>query len=151
MEKSRITIHCAGTPNGVSRWTIEDIDKWHHERGFYSSTSLEYKHVGYHGVIHTSGWVVQGRRYEDDGAHTLGHNETSIGVCMIGTDKFTDDQWSALRRYCVDRQLIVERPLVVSGHRDMQSGRECPGFSVEGWILNGCNPMPVHVCEEVKS
>ena len=70
-----IIIHCAATPEGKA-FTVADIDAWHKKRGF--------KCIGYHFVIYLDGSVHEGRALEEAGAHCLGHNANSIGICYIG-------------------------------------------------------------------
>lgn len=70
--------------------TVADIDSWHKERwnGFtsnvYKNSKGEYYHVGYHFVIDWQGTVKQTRGMNEEGAHCIGQNTSSIGVCFIG-------------------------------------------------------------------
>lgn len=63
--------------------TVKDVDNWHRERwkGFVSRAGW---HVGYHIVIETDGTVTQTRQFDEEGAHTIGMNTKSIGVCFMG-------------------------------------------------------------------
>ena len=70
-----IILHCASTPEGKD-FTVQDIDKWHKQRGF--------KKIGYHYVIYRDGTIKKGRLDNEIGAHCLGHNKDSIGICYIG-------------------------------------------------------------------
>ncbi|MBP5691206.1 MAG: N-acetylmuramoyl-L-alanine amidase, partial [Bacteroidaceae bacterium] len=72
---TEIIIHCSATPQGVD-YTVADIDRWHRQRGFNK--------IGYHYVIYRDGSIHQGRPVEEIGAHCIGHNAHSIGVCYIG-------------------------------------------------------------------
>ena len=72
---SEIIVHCAATPEGKA-FTVADIDAWHKKRGF--------RCIGYHFVIYLDGSVHKGRAIEEVGAHCLGHNANSIGICYIG-------------------------------------------------------------------
>ena len=72
---SEIIVHCAATPEGKA-FTVADIDAWHRKRGF--------RCIGYHFVIYLDGSVHEGRAIEEVGAHCLGHNANSIGICYIG-------------------------------------------------------------------
>lgn len=72
---SEIIVHCAATPEG-KHFTVADIDAWHKKRGF--------RCIGYHFVIYLDGSVHEGRAIEEVGAHCLGHNANSIGICYIG-------------------------------------------------------------------
>jgi len=71
----KIIVHCSATPEG-RHVTVKDIDRWHRDRGF--------SEIGYHHVIYLDGSIHPGRPEEKAGAHTVGHNTTSIGVCYIG-------------------------------------------------------------------
>jgi len=72
---NKIILHTSATPDGKD-FTVQDIDRWHKERGF--------KKIGYHYVIYRNGEVHQGRKEEEIGAHCIGYNKTSIGICYIG-------------------------------------------------------------------
>ncbi len=41
-------------------------------------------HVGYHFVIHWDGTIYQTRALDEEGAHCIGQNNSSIGVCFMG-------------------------------------------------------------------
>lgn len=70
--------------------TAQDVDSWHKLRwpGFVSHYFKNNKgkpyHVGYHYVIEWDGTVVQCRDDSEEGAHTVGMNSSSIGVCFMG-------------------------------------------------------------------
>lgn len=136
-----ITIHCADTPNGRD-FNIKDVDAWHKERGFQRNPawlkkqSPDLKHVGYHYVIKLNGEVQLGRHTDETGAHVAGHNTDNIGICMIGTDKFTKAQWDALTLLVAD--LMKVYPITgVLGHRDWPNvQKDCPGFDVAMWFAN---------------
>nr|WP_329601534.1 N-acetylmuramoyl-L-alanine amidase [Pasteurella multocida] len=40
--------------------------------------------------------VESGRKIGEIGAHCRGQNRNSIGICLVGTDRFTVAQWQAL-------------------------------------------------------
>jgi len=96
-----IVVHCSASRFG----TASMIDKWHRERGW--------SRIGYHAVIKNgyedstylrdgnnrrmrvklhNGSIETGRildangnlDHDEVGAHALGHNHDSVGVCMIG-------------------------------------------------------------------
>ncbi|MHB8772977.1 MAG: N-acetylmuramoyl-L-alanine amidase [Syntrophales bacterium] len=132
---TEIIIHCAATPNGRPH-TVDDIDRWHKARGFKRTApvgNLGLKHIGYHYVIYIDGTVHQGRDVSERGAHAYGRNDHSIGICLIGTDKFTQDQWSALSVLVAD--LLFRYPgAAVIGHRELPGvNKGCPGFDVARW------------------
>lgn len=162
-----IVIHCSASANGKPL-SIEEVDRWHRERGFrrnprligYNSPGL--KHIAYHFFIHTNGVVLIGRGLREVGAHAKGHNLRSIGVCMVGTDKFTVAQWDSLRGNISG--LLKQFPHSrVCGHRDLSPDldgdgtvephewlKTCPGFNVAGWMVRGMVPHERNVLEHAQ-
>lgn len=135
MKPERIIVHCAATPNGKS-FSISEIDRWHRERGFRRTKPGRAREwltsVGYHFVIRISGEVERGRDEDEVGAHTAGENVGSLGICLVGTDRFTPAQWAALGALVDDlkaRHGISD----VRGHRDYNSAKECPCFDAATW------------------
>jgi len=124
-EINKFIVHCADTPNDF-RFDIDDITKWHIQRGF--------KTVGYHFVILTNGFIQRGRPIEDIGAHTQGHNKDSIGVCLIGgrpPGEFTEAQYKSLKDVYNQCCEITNKQLQIFGHRDFDKGKTCPTFDVK--------------------
>jgi hypothetical protein len=139
-----VIIHCSATPNG--RWnTAPDIDKWHDERGFErlpewrEKFNPDYTAIGYHFVIYTNGAIATGRHQDEIGAHAGGHNKYTLGVCLIGTDKFTVEQWQALDDLIA--KLRERHPAAkILGHRDLPDvNKICPGFDVAAWLARTGN------------
>lgn len=58
------------------------IDQWHKGRGFPKSRLGFY--VGYHFVIENDGLLVRTRLDYEEGAHTIGENFRSLGICLVG-------------------------------------------------------------------
>lgn len=124
----KIILHCSATPEGRNV-TVRDIDRWHRERGF--------SQIGYHWVIYLDGSVHRGRPEEKPGAHVVGHNATSIGVCYIGgvdanmkaKDTRTPEQREALKKMVSELQ---ERypGATVHGHNEF-AAKACPSFNVK--------------------
>jgi len=119
-----IAIHCAATPPDMDIGFAE-IDRWHKERGWIG--------CGYHKIIRRDGTVEDGRDIDAMGAHVRGFNQTSVGVCLIGTDTFTDEQFESLANLIAD--LLAKYPSAsLRGHRDFPNvKKECPGFDVQKW------------------
>lgn len=126
---NEIIIHCSATPEGKD-FTVSDIDRWHKQRGW--------KGIGYHYVIYRDGSIHPGRNETEIGAHCVGHNANSIGVCYIGgcakdgktpKDTRTSEQRSALRNLV--NQLKSKYPnAAVHGHREF-AAKNCPSFDVK--------------------
>ena len=119
---SHIVIHHSASAH---KTTLEEITAWHRARGFTN--------VGYHYVIEGDGVVRRGRTIASIGAHTKGHNLTSVGICVVGDNTKTAEVWTP-------RQIESLKTLVatlcelfpnasVCGHRDL-TATACPGLNV---------------------
>lgn len=126
---NKIIIHCSATPEGRNH-TVSDIDHWHRQRGFSG--------IGYHYVIYLDGSVHRGRSEELQGAHTLGQNASSIGVCYIGgvaaddrtpKDTRTYKQKEALRDLVAELKARYPRA-TIHGHCEF-ANKACPSFDVQ--------------------
>lgn len=174
-QKSQIThlvIHCAATQNGQSV-APATIDQWHRQRGFkraYAARLGEQEWagkglhaaglaaIGYHFVIDVSGVVQCGRHLTETGAHTVdpgypsGHpmrryyNDRAIATCLIGTDRFTDQQWAALKEHVKGLQQAFPGIKVI-GHHDVDSRKACPCFDVSAWMAEEMIAPADHLLE----
>ena len=123
---NEIIVHCAATREGRD-FTVEDITQWHKARGFAT--------IGYHYVIYRDGSIHEGRPLEQIGAHCVGHNKHSIGICYIGgcasdgktpKDTRTSEQKEALLSLL--RRLKARFPnATIHGHRDF-AAKACPSY-----------------------
>ena len=123
-----IIIHCSATPEGRDH-SVADVTAWHRARGFRT--------IGYHYLVHIDGRVERGRPESEIGAHCLGHNAHSIGVCYVGglasdcktpKDTRTPEQRRMLRELVKGLQRKY-RGAKVYGHRDF-AAKACPCFDV---------------------
>lgn len=121
-----IILHCSATKEG-KEYHAADIERWHKSRGFTC--------IGYHYVIGLDGSVEKGRPVETVGAHALGYNAESIGVCYIGgldsfgkpKDTRTNRQKFALS--CLLTQLHARFPdAIIVGHNEVAK-KACPCFN----------------------
>ncbi len=125
---TKIIVHCTATPEGRAV-SVAQVDAWHKERGF--------RCIGYHYLVGLDGTVTAGRPEQEMGAHCLGHNYESIGVCYVGgldrvtgkpKDTRTAAQRPALRRLV--EQLRDRYPgATVHGHREF-AAKACPCFDI---------------------
>jgi len=144
-----LIIHCAATPNGQN-FDIHDIDQWHQERNFrrgaafVSPNEIKLQHVGYHFVITLDGHVQTGRHIDETGAHARGYNNTSIGICLIGTDQFTEQQWLALKQQVQALQNTFP-DINIIGHNQINTHKTCPGFDVPAWLAADMRPLIEHL------
>ena len=146
-----IIIHCADTPNGKD-FTVDDIDQWHLERGFWRSDAFindDYprRAIGYHFVIDIAGHIHFGRKIDEVGAHCKGHNSTSIGICLIGRDSFSAEQWLSLTQKIAALQNAYPGITHICGHNQFNPHKTCPGFDVKQWLEGGMKTLDGHVYE----
>ena len=107
----------------------DDIRKWHIERGWDD--------IGYHWLVNQEGEVTQGRVEALPGAHALGLNFKSLGVCCIGhyeqespSENMIKALVDTLTRLCYKYNLGTER---IIGHSDVfklnpqATQTKCPG------------------------
>lgn len=125
MEAKGIVIHCSDSPHRGD--TAEDIHRWHLQRGFDG--------IGYHYVIREDGQVEKGRPDFWNGAHARGCNSTHLGVCLLGIDEFTPEQFDALKDLVIGLMLEYSIDIKnVIGHYMVDSGKTCPNFDVEKFL-----------------
>ena len=122
-----IIVHCTATPEGRDV-SVADVTRWHRARGFRT--------IGYHYLIGLDGKVYPGRPLEQVGAHCVGQNAKSVGVCYVGgCDKqmHPKDTRTAAQRESL-RQLVSELKArfpgaTLHGHREF-AAKACPSFDV---------------------
>lgn len=137
---TEIILHCSATrPNWMhdagTTAKVAEIRRWHVvERGW--------RDIGYHYVIDRDGTVALGRPLGQTGAHVVGRNTGTVGICLVGghgssaydsfSDHFTQAQDRALRAVIADLRRKYG-PLDVSGHNQFAK-KSCPGFEVPKWL-----------------
>ena len=124
---TEIIVHCTATPEGKD-YTVDDIRRWHRQRGFAD--------IGYHYIVHRNGHVEEGRDVDLVGAHCTGHNAHSIGICYIGgmdsanekpKDTRTLQQKAMLMSTLIDLKKLYPNAKIY-GHRDF-ANKACPSFN----------------------
>lgn len=152
---THIILHCSDSEWG----SANEIDKWHKAKGWSG--------IGYHFVILNgkirpnfyldtlNGSIEVGRYFDGDnwltknemGAHALGYNDKSIGICLIGKNLFTFNQLESLDRLCVGLMFDYDIPIRnILGHCETEKGKHktCPNFSVNDfrhYLSNGAVNM----------
>lgn len=127
---TRVILHCSATPDYLEgeehfdRYGVAEIDKWHKARGWSG--------CGYHFVIRRPGDIESGRSVSRIGAHTLGENYDSIGICWIGTNRPTHYQVDSLRKMYrrIRTSFGIEHDQWF-GHYEYTNNKTCPGVSME--------------------
>ncbi len=128
-----IVIHCAATKPTMDIG-VREIRQWHQQQGWLD--------VGYHFVIRRNGVIEEGRPLDVVGSHVKGFNSDSLGICMAGgidatgkpAENFTPQQWAALDGLVFKLKAEHYPDAQVCGHRDLDSGKACPSFSVQEWL-----------------
>jgi N-acetylmuramoyl-L-alanine amidase len=135
-----IVLHCSDS-DLPAHDNIEVIREWHTARGFIGPDGVKGTHddVGYHFFINRSGMVFKGREESKVGAHVQGHNRFSIGICLSGkTFKSLHTEQFTIARQLVEK-LLKKYNLTwkdVKLHRDLDSGKTCPNFSLDDFMLS---------------
>lgn len=145
-----IVIHCSDSAFGNALL----INKWHTDP---KPEGRGWRAIGYHFVIMNGyptthhkrnrikwdmldGCIEYGRPLDSDpyigrnerGAHVYGFNSESIGVCMVGKNKFTRKQLVSLRR--LNLTLLQHFDLTtqaVVGHYELNADKTCPNIRME--------------------
>lgn len=119
-----IIIHTAALEG--DNYDIEDVDAWHRERGWQM--------VGYHYFICKEGTIQQGRPDDLHGAHCLGMNTKSLGICFQGHgdhEEWTRDQRLSFQRLAAQKRKKYHIPAEnVHGHRRYAT-KTCPGTLIQ--------------------
>lgn len=132
-EINLIVVHCSAT-RADRDFTENDLEVCHRHRGFNGA--------GYHFYIRKNGDIKNTRPLEKPGAHALGYNARSIGICYEGgldvryrpADTRTEWQKHSLR--VLIRTLLMDYPgCRVCGHWDLSPDRNGDGrISPEEWV-----------------
>ncbi|PWX42513.1 N-acetylmuramoyl-L-alanine amidase [Clostridium perfringens] len=130
-DPNKIIIHNADHPN----CSVYDVDRWHRGNGWSG--------IGYHYFIRKDGSVWTGRPENAIGAHTIGQNSSSIGICLEGAlmrEKPTRAQLNSLYELIADIR-ARRGNLPVYGHKDFNN-TDCPGinFPLEQFKNNSYRP-----------
>jgi N-acetylmuramoyl-L-alanine amidase len=126
---NEIILHCSATAEGKN-FHASDIDKWHKAKGW--------KGIGYHFVIDIDGTIEPGRPVGEVGAHVVGHNTNSIGICYIGgcakdgkTPKDTRTPAQKLSMYKLLYDLLCAYPKAEVHCHNEYDPKACPSFKIE--------------------
>ena len=126
-----IIIHCSATREGQDI-KAKTINQWHLQRGFAD--------IGYHYIIDLDGTIEKGRDESLVGAHCVGKNAISIGICYIGgcdknlkpKDTRTDAQKKAMKTLVHQLMEKYNIPLNnVYGHYQFCSYKFCPCVKID--------------------
>ena len=134
-----IIIHCSQSSFGDAMW-IKNIHI--NENGW--------RDIGYNGVIlngarekgnyntNNIGRFEMGRGLDlnetidsnERGAHALGYNEESLGLCLIGDKKFYIKQFQTALYFCALFMAIIP-DIKIFGHYELNENKTCPNFDMK--------------------
>jgi len=118
-----LIIHCSDTDN-IDINNASHIHKMHIGFGWDG--------IGYHKIICKDGLIEDGRPEYWVGAHAYGYNHKSLGVCLIGKNEFTDDQFDSLFKLLKLWKSKYPNTRII-GHKDTATSKTCPNFDVLSW------------------
>jgi N-acetylmuramoyl-L-alanine amidase len=123
---SLLIVHCSDTPNQYAdQVDAKYIHKMHLEFGWDG--------IGYHKIICRNGTIENGRPEYWIGAHVKGKNKISLGVCLIGQNNFTKQQYDSLEKI-LNKWKVTYPDAKIIGHRDSTiTDKSCPNFDVISW------------------
>lgn len=117
-ETSLIIIHHSATKNG----NTEIFRSFHKQKGW---DDISYHFVITNGKGGSDGKIQKGRALQKQGAHAKDRNHNSIGICLVGNDKFTEKQKEAviwlITVLCLKYQLEPSEKTIQPHHE------KCPG------------------------
>lgn len=130
---NNIILHCSATAEGKD-YHAADIDRWHRQQGWTG--------IGYHYVITIDGKVERGRSLDKVGAHCVGHNTGSIGICYIGgtdskgkaKDTRTYAQKEAMHQLVEDLLHQLSLSLSDVHCHNQYAKKDCPCFTMATFI-----------------
>jgi len=109
----------------------KELNRWRRQWGYPDS--------GFHFVIRRDGTIETGRNPLAVGRHTVAHDFTSIGVCLIGgvnesdvpENNFTPAQWDSLIKLLKGLKTKYPEAKII-GHNEVAQ-KSCPSFDVQKW------------------
>lgn len=127
-----LIVHCSDSSFGDA----SVINDWHLQNGWSG--------IGYHFVIlngyrskydkdDSNGLIEEGRDLEKSGAHCIGYNDNSIGICLIGEKTFTYEQLVSLVGLLYEYMDKYNIPVAnILGHYETEkaNGKTCPNFNM---------------------
>ena len=117
-------------PDTAKRFDI--VDQYHKSKGWGG--------IGYHAFIERDGELKQGRADNEEGAHTIGKNQESLGICMAGNMDLQDPttaQVETLTKWLKEKMAQYNIPIEnVVPHRRF-ANKSCYGLRLkDDWAQN---------------
>jgi len=122
-----LVVHCSDSPDNENLGARE-VHALHQSFGWHG--------CGYHRVICRDGTIEAGRPDYWVGAHVYGHNEESLGVCLVGRREFNAAQFDALEEVLRSWQSSYPKAQIL-GHCDfVTTTKTCPNFDVSEFCIS---------------
>ena len=131
----KIIVHCSDSPDAYDIG-VKEIKQWHTDP---VPKGRGWSDIGYQYVIRRNGTVEIGRAHNGDsvlegkeiGAHTLGQNSDSLGICVVGRKDFDYRQLLALVTLVKTLMKKYSIPFsAVYGHYEFEKGKTCPNMDI---------------------
>jgi len=144
-----IVHHTGGTDANpladTSHHTFEIVESWHLQKGWNG--------IGYNWFIEKNGTIKKGRDEKLDGAHTIGYNSQSIGICLAGNFDATlptAEQTASLKKLLTEKMAEYKIPAEnIVPHRNF-ANKTCYGNKLsEDWARKLVAPI-VESKEDIK-
>lgn len=134
---NKLILHCDASSN-PKQDSIEAVRELHtaskntsFKWGEYETHGKGWRDVGYHFYIQSDGNLQMGRSIDESGAHCLGENGNSIGICMHGAKKSDFNNQQKLTLVRLIQSLVTLFPdITVHGHNEF-ADKLCPVYDVE--------------------
>lgn len=120
-----LVVHCSDTPDDEDISAI-DIHNMHIGFGWNG--------IGYHKIIKRDGLVENGRPEYWVGAHVKGKNHDTLGVCLIGKNKFTKKQFVSLKIVLKEWKKKYPQASILGHYQVTLTKKTCPNFNVKKWV-----------------
>jgi len=131
-DPTKIILHHGGGWLDFAGVNAYHKDKW----GFRSSLGY---YIGYQYFIERDGKIFQGRADNEEGAHTKGYNQKTIGICLMGNGcekDFAEDQYASLEKLVKEKMGKYNlRKTQLYGHFEF-AATLCPSEPLKKWIVD---------------
>lgn len=141
-EVTEVIVHCSDTYTNTNIGS-EELNK--------ISNSLGENGIPYHYVIRRDGSLQRGRPVNNEGTHTISHNEYTIAVCFVGginapsgtpnavgyrsSEALTRSQMRTFYEFCKAFYMYYPGGQIL-GHSDVEVDQYDPGFDVIEYVLS---------------
>lgn len=136
MNVERVIVHHSGGPDGEGNTTAA-IRKWHMGTPPNGPVGGPYVDVGYHLLIENIGGsyeAVMGRPWDMNGAHTIGQNDSALGICIVGNwnlEPPPDGQLLVAARFVAMWLRLFDIPDTALFRHSYFADTDCPGHAFD--------------------